>query len=249
MTESPVTGERLASWPVGPELFAQCAAESGSKAFLLSFSRGKDSICCAIALQEAGYEIIPFFAERIPGLSFVEESLAYYERELFGGRHIIRALHPATAAQMREFVHQPPHYIPVAVCCGMADYTYQDVQSLIIKREKLAPGTLTAVGLRAADSILRRTNIARQGPVNRTKKTFMPIWNWNKADLIGALTRRGIKLPADYALFNRTFDGLMAEFLVPLKRDLPKDYARVLELFPLAEAEVWRYEHAHGGVA
>ena len=51
-------------------------------------------------------------------------------------------------------------------------------------------------------------------------------------------------LPVDYHMFGRTFDGIDYRFLAPLKKNRPADYQKVLDWFPLAEMEVWRYERA-----
>jgi hypothetical protein len=45
-------------------------------------------------------------------------------------------------------------------------------------------------------------------------------------------------------MFGRSFDGLDLRFLVPLKKHRPKDYAKVLEWFPLADLEVFRWERS-----
>jgi hypothetical protein len=46
---------------------------------LLAFSRGKDSIATALA-PRGRIDVVPFTYIHVPGLSFVEESLAYYEK-------------------------------------------------------------------------------------------------------------------------------------------------------------------------
>ena len=46
---------------------------------LLGFSRGKDSIAAWLYLRGFFSEVIPFHCSSIPHLSFVDESLDYYE--------------------------------------------------------------------------------------------------------------------------------------------------------------------------
>ena len=49
---------------------------------VLSFSRGKDAVAAGIALNRAGFRIIPYYLRLLPELlEFERESLAYYERE------------------------------------------------------------------------------------------------------------------------------------------------------------------------
>ena len=51
-----------------------------------------------------------------------------------------------------------------------------------------------------------------------------------------------MKLPVDYELFGRTFDGLDYRFVRPLRDKLPDDYDQVLKYFPAVEMEFMRYE-------
>src|SRR5208283_3438520 len=98
MSETEPLAVLKAKWPSGKKLWDECAKDGDGK-FVISFSRGKDSIALSLALMEAGYECIPFFCDRVPGISFIDESLDYYERKLFK-RKIIRAIHPSTARQL-----------------------------------------------------------------------------------------------------------------------------------------------------
>lgn len=230
---------------IGRELFARAAQIGKSNTILLSFSRGKDSICAAVALMEAGYDLIPFYGVSCPGLSFVEESLDYYERHLFK-RHIVRVWHPSFAAKLRDGYMQPPHRLPICVAADIAAYTWADVQQAVGMKFKLPVETLTAVGVRAADSVQRLINIKTNGPFVESKRVFFPIWDWKKDRLIECLSKNSIKLPYDYVMFGRTFDGMIGQFLSPIKKHLPWDYQVILDWFPMADAEVFRYERYHG---
>jgi hypothetical protein len=70
-----------------------------------------------------------------------------------------------------------------------------------------------------------------------------------KDDLIALLEQHRIKLPVDYELFGRSFDGTDHRFLTPLKKHRPADYQRILEWFPLAFLDGWRYEKQDRGSA
>jgi hypothetical protein len=50
------------------------------------------------------------------------------------------------------------------------------------------------------------------------------------------------KLPIDYHLFGRSFDGMDYRFLKPIKDNFPKDFEKILEWFPLADLEIFRAE-------
>jgi hypothetical protein len=55
-----------------------------------------------------------------------------------------------------------------------------------------------------------------------------------------AISEAGVDLPPDYALFNRSFDGLDVRILREIKRAYPADYATILRWFPLADLELAR---------
>lgn len=69
-----------------------------------SFSRGKDSIACALGIRHR-LNIVPMHFIAVPGLEFVEESLDYYERKLFH-RHILRLPHPALYRHLNNGLFQ-----------------------------------------------------------------------------------------------------------------------------------------------
>ena len=82
----------------------------------------------------------------------------------------------------------------------------------------------------------------KYGALNDNRWTFFPIFDWTKQQTIDAIRDSGVKLPIDYKLFGRSFDGLDWRFMKPLKEHLPDDYAKVVEWFPMVELEVKRIE-------
>lgn len=208
---------------------------------MLSFSRGKDSIASWLAMRDAFEEVIPFHLYLVPGLEFVEESLAYFERLM--GCPIINLPHPSLWRMLNEGVFQPPERMATIHACLMPDYDYEDIrQAVLEKRRDLKHDTMVGVGVRATDSPLRRMAFTTNGGFFPAQHRFWPVCDWNKARVMEAVTKAGIELPIDYWLFNRSFDGIDARFLYPLKAHRPRDYAKILEWFPLAELEVFRLE-------
>ena len=51
-----------------------------------------------------------------------------------------------------------------------------------------------------------------------------------------------VKLPIDYEMFGKSFDGLDYRFLKPIKERFPEDYAKIKEFFPLIDLEILRYD-------
>lgn len=209
---------------------------------ILSFSTGKDSIGAWLAIRDHFDSVVPYYLYLVPGLSFVEESLDYFEGLM--GRPIIRLPHPSFYRWLNNFTFQPPHNAATIAAARLPDFEYLDIHRIVCEAEGLDPGTMIASGVRAADSPMRRLQFSTHGAISAAQKQYYPVWDWSKDRLLAEIEGAGIKLPADYELFGRTFDGLDLRFLYPLKHKRPRDYARILEWFPLAEAEIWRYEKA-----
>ena len=208
---------------------------------LQSFSRGKDSIACTLGIRKR-LNIIPVHFILVPGLEFVEESLDYYERKLFG-RHILRLPHPSFYRYLNEGLFQTVERNEVIDAARLKEITYMDVFASAARQEGFEPSSLlTAVGARAADSALRQMSMRRHGAFRPSTQSWWAIWDWNKARLMEEISRAGISLPVDYLMFGRSFGGLDAQYIIPIKKMFPRDYRRILDWFPLIDAEIWLYE-------
>lgn len=208
---------------------------AAGKPVLLAFSRGKDSIAAWLALRDAGVDVIPYHLFLIPGLSFVAESLAYYEATF--GCKILNLPHPSLYRWLARAMFQPPERIRTIEAAQIAVPSYQDVQDAIRDQLGIPAETWTCDGVRAADSPTRRTSLLKHGPVSDSRRTQKIVWDWRKAHVYDAITRSGVKLPPEYEWFGRSFDGLDRRFLAPIRQHAPADYARILEWFPLASLE------------
>ncbi len=205
---------------------------------LLSFSCGKDSLACWVALRERGFRVVPYYLELVPGLEFVEHSLRYYEQ--FFGERIHRCLHPNFYRRLHDDWYQPPHRVGTIEQLALPLFGYDDVADGV-RRSVGLPKAWQAVGTRKAESVMRARRMKADG-LNTTRRTFTPIMDWRKDDVLEAIRGAGALLPIDYELFGRSFDALYARYLVPIRARFPRDYARILEYFPLADVEIARYE-------
>ena len=235
-------GNLLETRPRGVSWWRELAAEQGHNTFLMAFSRGKDSIAATLSLLEAGFDLIPFTMIGVPGLSFVEESLTYYERVLFGGRHIIRAMYPHFARIFTEGAYQPPERLAIAEACGFG-FDISHIQNSILQGLDMPADTYTAIGVRAFDNMMRRKIIAVNGPVVASKRQFYSIWDMSIAQLINIITRHDVNLPPDYRLWGHSFYEIQPEYLFAIREHYPDDYRKILEWFPLAQAEMFRFDH------
>lgn len=208
------------------------------KPVLLGFSRGKDSIAAWLALRDAGVEVIPYHLYLIPGLRFVDDSLAYFED--WFGTSIINLPHPSLYRWLNHAMWQPPERLRILDAAAISVPDYTDVNRLIKEHHGVPADTWTCDGVRAADSPNRRTSLLQHGPVNQTRRTQKVVWDWRKQHVMDVIYANRIKLPVDYEWFGRSFDGLDKRFLGPVRAYAPDDYETILQWFPLAELELRR---------
>lgn len=225
----------------GDEVIEVIKQVNPSNKIMLAFSCGKDSLAAWLKLREH-FEIVPFYLYSIKGLSFVDESLAYYEK--FFGTHIIQLPHPSLYRMLNNFVFQSPDRVAVIRSANLPNFDYDDISRLVQKHFSLPKDTYTANGIRAADSPNRRGAISKYGAVNYNRRYFYPVWDMKLDELVFTLQKSGVKLPIDYELFGRSFDGIDHRFISVIKKKLPEDYQKILDWFPLVELELMRYEQA-----
>lgn len=250
----PVEPEPVDAWPPSPPLDADgtpldsdaligYVREHYGETILLSFSGGKNSIALWLHLR-AHFNIIPYFLYWLPGLSFVEEMLAYYEA-WFGAR-ILRLPHPLFYNMVRTGAYQEPHVVGTVDWLGLPSFDFADLDAIVCAYQEppLDPErTLCAVGFRSADNIDRRNLILQKGAIGTLKRRYYyGIWDWNVEQVAATIKRHGVALPADYRYWGRTIAAFDYQFLKPLKTHFPADFERVKEWFPLIEAELFRYE-------
>lgn len=221
------------------ELCEQMAAECDTA--ILAFSTGKDSIAAWLQLRKYFKRIVPYYCYIVPHLRFVEDSLKYYED--FFGQHIYRLPHPTFLTWLNIFHYQTPDRVTIIMKNPMLSGMYWDEQAMgdaIRAFGKLPRNAYVATGVRMADSPQRRISIKNYGAINHNAKKFYPIYDWVKTDIIDAMDKVGVKLPIDYKMFGRTFDGLDYRFIKQVKDWFPEDYERILEWYPQLEVEIAR---------
>lgn len=203
---------------------------------LLSFSCGKDSLATWLILRDRGFDVVPFYLELVPGLEFVEHSLRYYER--FFGCRIHRVLHPNFYRSLNNLHWQPSHRIGVIDALELPLYDYDDVTDGM--RRTIGHETAwCAIGTRKCESLMRAKRMKADG-LNPKRRTCTPVMDWREPDVYDCLAHFGCPLPIDYQLFGRSFDGVYARYLVPIKERFPRDFERIVEYYPLVGVEFAR---------
>lgn len=233
----------IAGVPSSADIREQLASEG--RPVLLAFSRGKDSIASWLALRAAGVEVIPYHMYLVPGLRFVDESLAYF-REWFG-QPIANIPHPSLYRWLNGATFQVPERLAVIDAARLPEPDFAAVLGMLRTDLGLPAETWVADGVRACDSPVRRLSIAQHGPMKQGSRKVSVVWDWTVAEVRACITAASIDLPAEYGWFGRSFDGLDYRFLAPLRDHAPDDFRRVLDWFPLAELELFRREVMSGG--
>jgi predicted phosphoadenosine phosphosulfate sulfurtransferase len=190
---------------------------------LLSFSRGKDSIATYLHLLEyfAPENIHLYFYYLAPDIPFVEDSLQYYEDRF--NTKILRLPSPAFLNNINSFYLQTPNemeYIRGDFGADGLDLWYDgDLQKCNIILADLARehfdlphDRLVAVGNRADDNLQRGGVIRKYGPIISKQRKFYPIYDFSIRDTMTIIRRHGVKLPIDYKIWGRSFDGLDYRF-------------------------------------
>ena len=210
---------------------------------VLSFSRGKDSLASWLVLKKAGIRVVPFHMQMVPGLKFVDDYLDYCE-DVFEEK-IYRTVHPCLYFWLNTLVYQPPYTRATIAACKLPKFDMDDVAAGVKRTAGIDPHEWQAIGTSANDSAQRRITMNRYQGFDDPNKRCYPIWNMRKAEKIGLLQESGIKLPVDYEMFGRSWDGLDSWYIKPIRERFPNDYETIKKWFPLIDVETARKEFRH----
>lgn len=216
-------------------------AEKSNGVAVISFSMGKDSIAAYINMRKYFDRIHPVFYYLVPDLSFQNKSLEYYENEVFK-EHIIQMPSPAIYRQLAYYMYQHPAAVDYINDQNIYIPHYDEIFAAAKLDLNLPIETYTGVGVRMNDSLNRRFSIKKYGAANEKRKQFYPVFDWNNELLINEIRKSEIKLPIDYRIWGRSFDGFHYKFLKPLKDHFPDDYEKCRSLYPFLDLELLRYE-------
>lgn len=229
--------------PPSADIRQQLADEG--RPVLVAFSGGKDAIAAELALRDAGVDTVLAHLYLIPGrvpgetLGFIEDGLKRLE-DLWQ-KPIHRYPHPSFYRLLNNLIFQPPERCEIIENAQLPTVEYLDMWDLIRGDLNLPDNTWSADGVRASDSLVRRASIKKHGAMKVKGFKVSPIYDWLQGDVFNYIEHHNVPLPVDYEMFGRSFDGIDARFLEPVKERFPDDYARILDWFPLAELEIMRH--------
>jgi predicted phosphoadenosine phosphosulfate sulfurtransferase len=233
----PIDEDSRVQFADSDELCQYVRDNTGPEVFL-SFSGGKDACACWLQLRRYFSKVIPVFGYYVPGLEFVERTIRYYED--FFQTKIHRVPASVFLNMLRHETMQTPAVSEATgrtfIYMGLtADNTMQYFRDL-----HDCPDAMEAIGRRAADSMSRRNAMLKYGTILPASQEFYPVYDWDFDRMEKEFRQAGLKLSADYRLWNRSFDSVRARFLPQIIEHYPRDWERIKKLFPMVACDLWR---------
>nr|DAR56033.1 MAG TPA: phosphoadenosine-phosphosulfate reductase [Caudoviricetes sp.] len=200
---------------------------------IVCFSGGKDSIVTLDLCARYFKHIHVVFMYSVPGLSFQEANLRWYEARY--GIEIERIPHFMISEWMRYGLFRKGDY-SVPIVKPLDVYQYLRLSSDM---------WWIAAGERIADSIVRRAMIKNSGSIDDKRGRIYPVAHWNKAEVMRYIQHHKLKLSPESTVLGHSFRSLEPSEMALLKKHYPRDYAKVAEWYPFIEAAVRNYELNH----
>lgn len=197
-----------------------------SDACLVAFSGGKDSLVVMDMCLRAFSSVEAFFMYLVPGLESVEIELERARKRW--GIEIRQYPHWLVQKVVKNGVYCASHWRNDS----LPDWKLADIYALALLDSEMPQ---LATGAKSADSGWRRRFMSTQ----REDQIFYPIAKWHKYDVLAYLRARGIPLPPSSG-HTATGIDLSEKSLLWLHDTFPDDFKRLCEVFPFAEAVVWR---------
>lgn len=207
------------------------AASRVSESVIVGFSGGKDSVVTLDLCYRYFKTIRVFFMYQIPTLSFQEASIRYVENKY--DIEVIRIPHFELSNFFRYGVFRKPDFA-VGLVTPLDVYKWLRLQT---------DTWWIAAGERIGDSIIRRAMIKNSGSIDEKRGRFYPIAQFTKSNILDYIKHHKLKVSPESNILGHSFRSLMPDDLKLVKEHYPKDYEKIIEWFPFAEAGVFRNEH------
>jgi hypothetical protein len=212
------------------------------KKVVLHYSTGKDSIAAWIALRDAGFEVVPVYKEVIPNLSFIDNVIKAHEK--YFGTEVIKVPYKG----LFQILHDKYG--------GFDDNANLD---LMLTKEKLSTSytmkddfndfilgftgcSVAIIGVKASDSIHRRTNFIMSGPYNAKQRMYSLCWRLAKNAPLRIIMNAKCPLPRYYLFLGRSPELLFDSEYWFIKKYFPQDWDTICKYLPDAELRVKAYE-------
>lgn len=197
---------------------------------IVAFSGGKESVVVLDLCFRYFKKVQPFFMYMVPDLSFQERTLRWYEKKY--QTEIIRLPHMDTSTCFRYGVFRNVDFdVPIISINDIYKYVRLKTDIWWI-----------AAGERINDSIVRRAMMKKSGSIDVQRGRIYPVSAWKKSEILDYIKFHNLYLGEDSRKLGFSFKSLWGKELSMVKQFFPKDYAKIINLYPLAEAGVKRWE-------
>lgn len=191
---------------------------------LVAFSGGKESVVVLDMCFRYFKNVYPYFQYYVPGLSFNEKLLAWYENKY--GVEIARVPVEDVGAMFRYGVYTAPDpTFPVVSEADVWNYMRQETGIWYV-----------AGGERINDSMMRRARIKHSGTIDEKSGRLFPVAMWKTQEIYDYIKHHKLFLAKEQKELKHSLRIFHAEDLLYIKNNLPDDYDRILHMFPLAGA-------------
>jgi phosphoadenosine phosphosulfate reductase len=204
------------------------AARARSPKILVAYSGGKDSIVVLDLCSRIFDHVEGFFMYLIPGLECVEDAIEA-ARQKYGIK-----IHSYPHWVARKFIANGIYTSEWFGYEAVPKWTLQDVYAYAMKDTGIPH---IATGAKKADSAWRRRFMATA----HFESILNPLVSWHKYDVISYLRSHGIPEPPSSGKSATGID-LSVPSLLWLHDTYPRDFARLLKVFPFAGAVIARRE-------
>lgn len=197
---------------------------------IVGFSGGKDSMVTLDLCFKYFKNVVPYFMYLVPDLEFQENMLKRYEERY--KTEIIRIPH----FECSDFLKYGSFTLPDF------DVDIVKINDTYAYLRELTGIYWIAAGERCADSIVRNAMIKKSGSIDYNRGRFYPLAYWNKKEVLEYIKYRKLYLSPEQKKLGFSFRSLAGSELSIIKQIYPKDYEKILKVYPFAGAGVERFE-------
>lgn len=204
---------------------------------IIGLSGGKDSLVTLdLCVNEFGPKNVhAFFMYFVKGLRCVEQTLRWCERRY---KIDIDYFPHWTLGLAYKYAVYMPHRTGASEWRDMRQVDVENAERAKRNTEWIA------MGHRMTDSIERVAMLKGIAGLDVTGRRVYPLWRWNEASVVAYLRARKIPRPPRLTILKRSMSGVSFEedTLLYIRENFPDDYAKIMKVFPYAEAKLARFE-------
>lgn len=201
---------------------------------LVGFSGGKESIVVLDICFRYFKRVQPYFQYAVPGLSFNEKLLDWYENKY--KTEIIRVPIESCGAMFRYGIYTAPDpEFPVVSETDVWNYLRHETGIWWV-----------AGGERINDSIMRRARIKHSSTIDIKSGRLFPVAMWKTREIYDYIKFKNLYLPKEQKELKHSLRIFKAMDLMYIQEKLPNDYEKILSVYPLAGAITKRAEMMNG---